>query len=185
MRREIRWFTIVLLASCVAADDDGGDSPPVPKEVTYVPASAAINAKAVDIIKKTLAPSATDDQVAALFTDKGMVCAPGLWQDLKADKSLAKLTLGDAELMVPYKDKDGKTRSDKMIGKVFASKDDQLVLWKAFSGKNDLKHVKVRKLTTKELSLTVLVYYFLRRYRTSIYRGMRRSASAASVHIAR
>ncbi len=158
MTRPIRPAVAVVLLAIGAAVAVAADPPAapvaVPAGVTYKPASAEVNAKATGLIEKTLAADATDDQVMTLFGDKALICGPGLWLDLKADKTLAKLVGGDVTIVVPITPRDGsKPHNQTMHGKLFQSRADVLAFWHALATKSDLKAVTVRKLTADELKL--------------------------------
>jgi hypothetical protein len=157
--RPIRSALVVLLVSAgtaVAADPAAPDPTPVnvPAGVTYKPASAEVNAKATELVKRTLVANATDDQVMSLFGGKALICGPGLWLDVHADPALAKLDGGDVRIIVPITPSDGSPPHDQTLhGKLFQSRADVLAFWHALVARSDLTAVTVRKLTADELKL--------------------------------
>src|SRR5947207_9822916 len=64
--------------------------------------------------------------------DSILICGPGLWHDLKDDEALAKIKQGRVTFEVPVLGEDGKPiRTEKLEGKLFQSRDEILLFWKA------------------------------------------------------
>ncbi len=139
---------VALIVTCLAADD-----PVVPEGVVYKKASAEANEKAIEKIKSVFKQGAMEDDTKSLLGEKALICGAALWQELKADPTLAKIDGGVVTIVVPITGGKGVPRSQKMEGKLFQNGPDILAFWKVVAGKTELKSPVIRKLTSAELSL--------------------------------
>lgn len=149
IHRSILIPTLCLLGlACLAADD-----PVVPNGVNYKKTTDDINDSAKKKIEAIFSGKATDREILAFFQQNALICGPGLWKQIKADPTLAKMENGNVTFAIPVLDAQGKTqRVDKLQGKVFQDDADVLAFWKALPGKDELKDARIRKLTSEELS---------------------------------
>jgi len=126
----------------------------VPEGIRYKKAPVKANEEAKQALKKLFSGKATDQDVLSLLENKTLICGPGLWRDIKKDRTLSKLDKGKVAFQMPVLDNAGNiSRMDKHEGKLFQSPDEVLAFWKAFSRRTDFTDLKVRKLNPEELKI--------------------------------
>lgn len=144
---------LVLAATVIAADEPV--APVVPEGVRYKKASAEVNERAEQKLRRVFAADAADKDVLDLFEKKVLICGPGLWQEIKDEPAVATMGEGKVTIQVPVLDGTAKPtgREQKFKGQLFQTDEEVLAFWKAFSKHADFADFKVRKLTTEELRI--------------------------------
>jgi hypothetical protein len=125
----------------------------VPKGVTYIPATDQINDAARQSLQEKFNVKASDEDVRALFEDM-VFCGPGMWLNIRNDENISKIKQGRFITKVPVLKPDGRfDHFDSMEGKIFQTREQVLVFWKALVKQADLDKLTIRKLNQEELKI--------------------------------
>ncbi len=146
------WLVIIL--SILAHSTPAEESLVIPNGITYLEASAEVNEKAIQALKKLFSGKSTDKEVLSLLENNTLWCGPYLWGKIKNNETMSKLDKGKVNLQAPVLDNEGNIiRMDKYEGQLFQTEDEVLAFWKVFSDQTDFSDLKIRKLNPKELKI--------------------------------
>jgi hypothetical protein len=141
---------VFFLASGLLAED----TVVVPDGIQYKPTSDRVNQEARKVLTRLFSTNATEGVVLASFQTNFVICGPGLWLDIKNDAAVSRVNTGVTNFQVPVLDNVGKiSRMDKLEGKLFQSKDEVMIFWKAFTKRTDFTGLKIRHLNQEELRI--------------------------------
>ncbi len=148
----MRYLNVVaaVLRVCVVARAQEG--PKIREGIRYTRASAEMNEKAKELLRKNFGKDAKEEEAVGLF-EKLLFCGPGLWWDLKEDEGLAKLQKGKMIIQVPRREQGKVVRMEKLEGKMFQTSDEMRMFWRAFVARTELGEFKIRKVTEAELDV--------------------------------
>ena len=77
-----------------------------------------------------------------------LICGPGLWQHIKDDGGMTKIAKGDVTFNIPTAN-----GTQKLKGKLFQTKDEVAVFWKAFMKAYGTEKSTIRRPTSEELRI--------------------------------
>ena len=126
----------------------------IPDGIKYIKSSSEVNQRAKEKLEKLFSNKSSNEEVLTLFSHNPLFCGPVLWEKMKSDPNVARITSGVAHIDMPViKDKKELIGTQKKEGKVFQSPDEVLAFWKAFTAKTNLINYKIRKLNPFELKI--------------------------------
>ena len=147
MKRILLMLVTILSATLLGADEPVR----VPKGITYIPTTDAINDAARQLLRERFNAKATDEDVHGMFEDT-LFCGPGLWRYLKDDESVSKIKQGRLIMKIPILKPDGGLdHFMSMEGKLFQSAEQVQIFWKGLVKQADFENLTIRKLTPREL----------------------------------
>jgi len=148
MKYTILLFSLVLLPVCSFAFQENK----IPNGVRYKPAADVVNEKAKTKIEKLLSSEISDGEIDNFFYT-GVICAPGVWQEIKdiaGEKQLSGTKMSNDR---PVRNAKGETFASIIEeGRYFRTKEQLRLFWRIFLQKCVAgNNFTVRKATTAEI----------------------------------
>jgi hypothetical protein len=124
------------------------EEPVIPTDVVYKKAQSEVNRKALDKLSGFFLAT---DQTAThdnLFSDM-LVCGPGLWQNIKDDPEMRRITSGVTQLRIPTQE-----GVQTLEGKIFQRKEEVESFQRAFVRRYNFEsQTVIRRPTARELRI--------------------------------
>jgi len=143
---------VLFAACCVLCSVAAEEEVQIPPGVRYTKTSDEINERARKLISAAFTAKASEKDVFGLFSDKLLICGPGLWSEIRDENAFANIKTGAVNIQFPIGS--GAARHVEMLeGKLFQNRKDVLAFWHVFAKKTDFEAIQIRKMTAAELSV--------------------------------